>query len=371
MKRVLVVIGTRPEAIKMAPVIRALRAHPQDFDIRVCASGQHRELLSQTVEAFGYALDYSLGVMTNDQSLSGLTSRLLECLDAVMVECRPDLVLVQGDTTTAFGAALIAHYQRREVGHVEAGLRTYNKKAPFPEETNRRLVGVLADHHFAPTPGAKEALLREGVDEPRILVTGNTVIDALLMALERVRIDPPTLGALDRVIDGGRKIVLITGHRRENFGHGFREICKGLLEVARAFPDVALIYPVHLNPNVRGPVHDLLGGTSNVYLVPPMGYMQFVRLMDASYLILTDSGGIQEEAPSLGKPVLVMREVTERPEAVRAGTARLVGCSSEAIFREASLLLTSREAYEDMRKAANPYGDGKAAIRITEYLRRL
>ncbi len=355
----------------MAPVIDALRQQQADFEVTVCAAGQHRELLAQTIAAFGYRVDVALESMTCSQSLSSLTGRLVTGLDSVVLETRPDVVLVQGDTTTAFVGSLVSYYHKCAVGHVEAGLRTRNRLAPFPEEINRRLVGVLADHHFAPTECARKALLEEGVEESRVLVTGNTVIDALLTAVERVRRSPPAMGRLEQVLRSGSTIILITGHRRENFGRGFEEICAALRDIAKAFPKVVLVYPVHLNPNVSGPVHSLLGGLRNIVLIPPLGYLEFVRLMDACRIILTDSGGIQEEAPSLSKPVLVMRSETERPEAVEAGTARLVGCSRDRIFSECARLLTDGDAYQSMVGLRNPYGDGKAASRISEYLRKV
>jgi UDP-N-acetylglucosamine 2-epimerase (non-hydrolysing) len=367
-QKVLIIVGTRPEIIKMAPVVHELCKHPGVFEIKVCLTGQHREMVDQSIAFLDIHADYHLDIMTKGQSLSGLTARLCMDLNAAFQDFNPDLVLVQGDTTTAFIGALIAYYKRIRVGHVEAGLRTYNKYAPFPEEKNRCLIGVLADHHFAPTPRAKQALLREGINESQILVTGNTVVDALIYILKKIETSPPSLGDLESVVSNGRRSVLITGHRRENFGEGFKNICTAIKSLAQGFPDVNFIYPVHLNPEVQKPVNRVLGNIGNIYLVPPMGYVPFIRLMKESSLILTDSGGIQEEAPSLGKPVLVMRETTERPEATEAGTAILVGTDISRIIQEGSRLLNDETAWRDMSKKENPYGDGKAARRIADYL---
>jgi UDP-N-acetylglucosamine 2-epimerase (non-hydrolysing) len=370
-KRILVVMGTRPEVIKMAPVVNALKSRTARCDVKTCVTGQHREMLDDFVAFFRIPVDYDLHAMKKGQTLAELTATLVRKLDGVMEDFRPHVALVQGDTTSAFAGALAANYRQVQVGHVEAGLRTGNKFAPFPEELNRSLIGVLADHHFAPTERAREALLREGVDPARILVTGNTVVDALMEIVERLQSDPPPLGAIEQVVASGRKIVLITGHRRENFGRGFENICLAIRTLAGDFADCSFIYPVHMNPHVQQPVFQLLSGLANVHLVPPMGYFAFVRLMTASCLILTDSGGIQEEAPSLGKPVVVMRDVTERPEAVGAGCAILVGSEKEGIVREVSRLLASRADRERMRSGRNPFGDGRAALRIADYLERL
>ncbi len=368
MKKILVVVGTRPEVIKMAPVINLLNERTENFDTKVCLTGQHRELLDQVLDVFNFTVDYNLNVMKKGQSLFHITAAVLDKLYDVLIDFKPHMILVQGDTTTAFVGALAGYYHGVEVGHVEAGLRTYNKYAPFPEEMNRRLVGMLADHHFAPTERAKQALLHEGVDPVNILVTGNTVVDALSIILKRNQHSPPDLGEMESLISNGRKMVLITGHRRENFGKGFKNICEAIQSLAQEFSDINFIYPVHLNPNVQKPVFELLGSLNNVHLIPPLGYIPFVRLMSMAKLVITDSGGIQEEAPSLGKPVLVMRDVTERPEAVESGMAFLVGTDKTKIVREASRLLTDTTDWSTMKN--NPYGDGKAAIRIVEYLEK-
>ncbi len=371
MKRILVIIGTRPEVIKMAPVVQALCNQSDIFETKVCSTGQHNEMLYQAVEYFDINLDYDLKLMKKEQTLSQITAALAKFLPDVLEDFKAHTILVQGDTTSAFIGGLVGYYQQIQVGHVEAGLRTENKFAPFPEEMNRRLLGVLTDHHFAPTQRAKQALLQEGVEESRIVVTGNTVIDALFYILKKNEVSTPSLGHLEPVISNGRKMVLITGHRRENFGEGFKNICEAIHKLALEFKDIALIYPVHLNPNVQDPVYRILGKLDNVYLVPPMGYVPFVRLLNAAHIVLTDSGGIQEEASSLGKPVLVMREVTERLEAVESGNALLVGTDKSEIFKEASRLLTDSAAWNAMSKISNPFGDGKAAMRIVEYLANL
>ncbi len=371
MKRILVIVGTRPEVIKMAPVIKALRSQPDIFETKVCSTGQHAEMLYHTIEYFDIKLDYDLKLMKEGQTLSQLTAALVKHLPVVFEDFHPHIILIQGDTTSAFVGGLVSYYQQIQIGHIEAGLRTENKYAPFPEEMNRRLVGILSDHHFAPTQRAKQALLHEGVEESQIIVTGNTVIDALFYILKKIEKSPPSLGHLDPIIANGQKIILITGHRRENFGEGFKNICEAIRTLAQELNDIVLIYPVHLNPNVQKPVYKILGKLPNVYLVPPMGYVPFVRLMNAAYIVLTDSGGIQEEAPSLGKPVLVMREVTERQEAVEAGTALLVGADKSKIVYEASRLSTDKAAWNAMSKINNPFGDGKAASRIVDYLAKL
>jgi UDP-N-acetylglucosamine 2-epimerase (non-hydrolysing) len=366
-KKVSFIFGTRPEAIKLCPLILALQEHPAEFDTHVCVTAQHREMLDQALEFFGIVPDVDLGLMQENQKLSYLTSRAISAIDSYLAEHKPDLVLVQGDTTSVFCAALASFYHRIPVGHVEAGLRTGDKFSPFPEEINRVLATHLADYHFAPTLKSKENLLKEGIDDERIFVTGNTVIDALYIALEKVRRSPPTIPALPKDLLSSQSappLVLITGHRRENFGRGFESICKAIATLARRFKDTAFVYPVHLNPNVREPVYRLLSGLVNVHLIEPLGYVPFVALMDRAKLILTDSGGIQEEAPSLGKPVLVMREVTERPEAVDAGTVKLVGTDKDVIIENVTTLLTDEKAYNAMANAVNPYGDGKATGRI-------
>lgn len=357
MKRILVLFGTRPEAIKLCPVVLALQASPT-FDCRVCVTGQHKEMLYQVLDVFGVKPDVDMALMRPNQTLGGLTSRAIAAIDDYLAKEKPDIVMVQGDTTTVLAGALCAFYHHIPVAHVEAGLRTWNMESPWPEEANRVLTTRLAEWHFCPTESNRQNLLREGVAPSRIYVTGNTVIDALMIAKEKVR-----------DIADGRRRVLITGHRRENFGSGFEHICLAIKKLATEFPQVEFIYPVHMNPNVQEPVHRLLDGLQNVSLIAPQPYLPFVELMKNAYLILTDSGGVQEEAPSLGKPVLVMRDTTERPEAVTAGTVKLVGTDAESIYREVKLLLTDQEAYARMASAVNPYGDGKAVSRIVEILR--
>jgi UDP-N-acetylglucosamine 2-epimerase (non-hydrolysing) len=366
--KVLTIVGTRPEAIKLAPVILELRRRSKDFMSVVCATGQHRQMLDQVFSAFGIVPDHDLNLMSLGQSLAQITARAVEGLDRVVATEKPDVVLVQGDTTTALCGALAAYYQKRKVGHVEAGLRTGNKFAPFPEEINRRLVAPLTDYHFAPTEHARTTLLAEGIPGSTVFVTGNTVIDALLWVRERVRQAPPALPAgLAEALDG-RQMVLVTGHRRESFGEGFESICGAIREIADAYSDVVFIYPVHLNPNVQEPVNRILGAHPRVRLIEPQSYLPFVWLMDRATVVLTDSGGVQEEAPSLGKPVLVMRETTERPEGITAGNARLVGVRKETIVEELSRLLTDPQARAAMSAVRNPYGDGRAAERIAEIL---
>lgn len=387
MVKVLCVFGTRPEAIKMAPVIRELRKHPE-AECRVCVTAQHRQMLDQVLRLFQIEPDYDLNIMQDDQSLSYVTARVLTELEGVIQKEKPDWVLVQGDTTTTMAASLAAFYQRVKVAHVEAGLRTGDKHRPYPEEMNRVIADHLADLHFAPTERARQNLLREGVPDERILVTGNTVIDALLWAAAQP--PPPEvlalfrqLGIADRAGVQGSKgaeenspqhlrpsapLLLVTCHRRESFGEPFEGICRALAEIARRYPDVHLVYPVHLNPHVREPAHRWLEGLPNISLIPPLDYLPFVHLMKRAYLILTDSGGIQEEAPSLGVPVLVLREVTERPEGVEAGTVQVVGVEREAIVRETVRLLEDGHAYEAMASAVNPYGDGRASEKIVQAL---
>lgn len=372
-KRILTVFGTRPEAIKMAPVARALAADER-FEARICVTAQHRQMLDQVLDIFGLQPDIDLNLMQPGQDLFDLTSRVLLGMREVLRQEQPDIVLVHGDTTTCFAAGLATFYEGIELGHVEAGLRTGNLRAPFPEEANRSLVGRLADYHFAPTEVAAEHLRAEGVDESRIWITGNTVIDALMWVRERL----PRYGdsiwreavgeAVWQGLQRAEKTILITGHRRENFGQGFIELCAAIRTLAESHPDWLMVYPVHLNPNVSEPVHRTLAGLSNVQLISPLDYLPFVWLMDRADLILTDSGGIQEEGPSLGKPVLVMREVTERPEAVAAGTVRLVGTASQTIIEAVQELLTDEQAYRAMASASNPYGDGRAASRIRDIL---
>jgi UDP-N-acetylglucosamine 2-epimerase (non-hydrolysing) len=368
--RILTVFGTRPEAIKMAPVVRAL-ATDETLVSQVCVTAQHRQMLDQVLHLFQIHADFDLDLMQPDQDLTDITTQVLTGLRAVLQEARPDLVLVHGDTTTTCAAALAAHYQRIPVGHVEAGLRTGDIYSPWPEEMNRRLTGRLATLHFAPTERARANLLHEGVGDDRIVVTGNTVIDALLDVVQRLRSEAELQHGIELqfpFLDPTRRLILVTGHRRENFGAGFERICQGLAALAQR-PDVQILYPVHLNPNVQEPVQRLLGNASRIHLIPPLDYLPFVALMDRADLLITDSGGIQEEAPSIGKPVLVMRETTERPEAVEAGTVRLVGTDADAIVREAAHLLDDPAAYRTMSRAHNPYGDGRAAARILAAIR--
>lgn len=373
-KRALVVFGTRPEAIKMAPVVKKLEEYPEFFEMRVCVTAQHREMLDQVLEIFSIKPHYDLNVMKPNQDLYTLTSSVISGMGEVLRDFQPDVVLVHGDTSTSFCAALAAFYQQIPVAHVEAGLRTGNIYSPWPEEMNRKLTGAITTYHFAPTEMARHNLEREGVRN-HIFVTGNTVIDALLMAVRMIHTDAALNERLARLIaergypiEEGRKIILITGHRRENFGEGFIQICEAIRNLALKYPDIDLVYPVHFNPNVRKPVYDLLGGIPNIYLIEPIEYLPFIYIMERSYLLLTDSGGIQEEAPSLGKPVIVMRNTTERPEAVDAGTVILAGTSKEKIFNEVSRLIDDQEHYHSMSKAHNPYGDGIAAGRIIDHL---
>jgi len=369
--KVLSIFGTRPEAIKMAPVVKELEKHPDRFTSVVCVTAQHRQMLDQVLELFEIKPDYDLDIMKPGQDLFDVTCNVLQGLKPVLERERPDIVLVHGDTTTTMAAALAAYYCRIRVGHVEAGLRTGNKYSPFPEEINRRVAGVLTDLHFAPTERAKSNLLAEGVPEVSIFVTGNTVIDALLAVAARVNNDVALRSDFDgqfSFLNPAKRLILVTGHRRENFGQGFEQICTALAEIAAMHPNVEILYPVHLNPNVQEPVRRILGNSPQVHLVAPLDYLPFVYLMERCYLIITDSGGVQEEAPSLGKPVLVMRDTTERPEALAAGTVKLVGTDRAKIVTESLLLLNDSAVYEAMVKAHNPYGDGMAASRIVEVL---
>lgn len=366
MTKVLCVFGTRPEAIKMAPVIKELRKHPA-ADCRVCVTAQHRQMLDQVLRLFDIVPDYDLDIMQDDQRLSYVTSRVLTEAEQVIQAERPTWVLVQGDTTTAMAASLAAFYQRVRVGHVEAGLRTGDKWQPFPEEINRKLIDTVADSHFAPTEGSKLNLLREGIPEESILVTGNTVIDALLDVAAQP-FDPVGI-LLERLSLDGKRAILVTAHRRENFGRPLENICLALREIAKQYDgDVHIVYPVHPNPSVQRPVYRLLGDVPNISLMPPLDYQSFVWLMKHSHLVLTDSGGLQEEAPGLGKPVLVLREVTERPEAVEAGTVKVIGTARERVVAETTRLLENAAEYECMAQAINPYGDGHAAERIVSAL---
>ncbi len=369
--KVLTVFGTRPEAIKMAPLAKML-AQDSAFDAKVCVTGQHRQMLDQVLALFELVPEFDLNIMKSGQDLSDITVRILQELKAVFSEFRPDIVLVHGDTTTTFATTLACYYHQIPVGHVEAGLRTGDLYSPWPEEGNRCLTGVLSAYHFAPTESSKANLLREAKPQNRIWVTGNTVIDALLGVLEKIDQTPTLaneLAARYPFLDPTKKMILVTGHRRESFGGGFERICQALANIAQTHPAVQIVYPVHLNPNVREPVNRLLSGIDNVFLIEPQDYLPFVYLMNRAYLILTDSGGIQEESPSLGKPVLVMRETTERPEAVEAGTVKLVGTDVEKIIREVTLLLNDHQAYQTMSQAHNPYGDGKACQRIIDAIK--
>lgn len=365
--KVMTVFGTRPEAIKMAPVVAALADHP-GIEAKVCVTAQHREMLDQVLALFGIKPDFDLDLMKAGQDLTDITNGVLTGLREVFAEYRPDRILVHGDTSTTLAASLAAFYHKIPVGHVEAGLRTGDLYAPWPEEANRKVASVFTDLHFAPTDGSRENLLKEGVADDRIHVTGNTVIDALLEIADRLKTDQSLAKecvAQFPFLDSSRRLVLVTGHRRESFGEGFKRICRGLADIAKR-GDVQVVYPVHLNPNVRKPVNEILAGVDNVHLIEPLDYLPFVYLMTRSHIIVTDSGGVQEEAPSLGRPVLVMREVTERPEAVEAGTVRLIGTDNDLMVKEVNRLLDDKVEYEKMSMAHNPYGDGKASSRIAD-----
>ncbi len=374
MVKVLIVFGTRPEAIKMAPVIHELS---DKFDVKVCVTAQHREMLDQVLDLFDITPDYDLDIMQPGQDLFDVTCNVLNGIKKVLIKECPDIVLVHGDTTTTMATSMAAFYLQIPVGHVEAGLRTYNLKSPFPEELNRQLTTRVAQLHFAPTQNARQNLLNEQVGNSRIYVTGNTVIDALLLMVKRARLTNfpdvvlESMPFLRKEMVSIPRIILVTGHRRENFGQGFEEICQALRDIAIKYPEVQIIYPVHLNPNVREPVNRVLSGIENIHLIEPMEYQFFIKLMDISYLILTDSGGIQEEAPSLGKPVLVMRDTTERPEAVEGGTVKLVGTNKKEIVKMVNLLLTNEEEYQQMSKAHNPYGDGFSSQAICKALQEV
>ena len=380
---VMLVFGTRPEAIKMAPLVKEFQKYPDKFKTIVCVTGQHREMLDQVLHIFEIIPDYDLNIMKQGQDLYDVTSRVLLGMRDVLKEVQPDIVLVHGDTTTSTAAALAAFYQQIPVGHVEAGLRTHNIYSPWPEEMNRQITGRIATYHFAPTPLSKQNLLSENVKPEQIVVTGNTVIDALYTVVDKIKRDKVLDAELENVLKQAgydvnrladkKKLVLITGHRRENFGAGFISMCKAIQMLTQKYPDVDFVYPMHLNPNVRKPIHEVFGNDlsslGNMFFIEPLEYLSFVYLMEKSTIVLTDSGGIQEEAPGLGKPVLVMRDTTERPEALEAGTVRLVGTDYDKIVNEVSALLENREYYERMSKAVNPYGDGKACERIVaEYL---
>ena len=367
-RKVLIIFGTRPEAIKLIPVMRELERRPKQFVTRVCVTSQQREMQDQVLKLFQVRPDFDLDVMTSDQTLVQIITRMTDKLEEVISKEKPDIILVQGDTTTAFCGALVAYYHKLKVGHVEAGLRTGNKYAPFPEELNRRLISCLADYHFAPTEHARDILLGEGIPQSSIFITGNTVVDALMWARDRIRQSPPELPEGLREMVKGDRLVLVTGHRRESFGEGLKNICYAIRQVAEEFSDVIFIYPVHLNPNVQYPVNKILGHQPRIQLIQPLSYTSFIWLMDKAEIILTDSGGVQEEAPSLGKPVLVMREETERPEGIQAGNAILVGTQQEGIVKELTRLLKNPRARLEMAKVNNPYGDGKAANRIADIL---
>lgn len=398
MKKILLVFGTRPEAIKMAPLVKRFAQHPESFQTIVCVTGQHREMLDQVLKLFDIKPDYDLNIMKQGQDLYDITSRVLLGMRDVLHEAKPDVVLVHGDTTTSTAAALAAFYQQIPVGHVEAGLRTHNIYSPWPEEMNRQITGRMATFNFSPTPLSRQNLLDENVDEESIIVTGNTVIDALYWVVDKIKKDEAlcaelkkTLGAAGYAVDRlesnakpspqpARRLVLITGHRRENFGDGFINMCTAIRDLAQKYPDVDFVYPMHLNPNVRRPIQEVFAGletlslgegwgkAANMFFIEPLEYLSFVYLMEKSTLVLTDSGGIQEEAPGLGKPVLVMRDTTERPEALEAGTVKLVGTNYEKIVTEVSMLLDDTNYYDTMSKAVNPYGDGKACERIVRSL---
>lgn len=384
MKTVLLVFGTRPEAIKMAPLVKAFQKDKTNFKTMVCVTGQHREMLDQVLEIFEISPDFDLNIMKQGQDLYDVTSRVLVGMRDVLKEVKPDVVLVHGDTTTSTAAALAAFYVQIPVGHVEAGLRTHNIYSPWPEEMNRQITGRLATYHFAPTQLSRENLLSEGINDKNIIVTGNTVIDALHIVTNKIKNDDTLISVLTQELlaagydisrlDKGRKMVLITGHRRENFGNGFISICKAIQTLSIRFPDVDFVYPMHLNPNVRKPIHDVfgekIGEISNLFFIEPLEYLSFVLLMEKSNIVLTDSGGIQEEAPGLGKPVLVMRDTTERPEALTAGTVKLVGTDSEKIVNSVTTLLTEQSEYAKMSQAINPYGDGKACEKIVNCLQK-
>ncbi|GAM33058.1 non-hydrolyzing UDP-N-acetylglucosamine 2-epimerase [Acinetobacter calcoaceticus] len=373
MKRVLLVFGTRPEAIKMAPLALKLQQNIEDFETKVCVTGQHRQMLDQVLELFNLKPDFDLNLMKPGQTLSDVTSGVLKGLEQVFEQWKPDIILVHGDTATTFAASLAGYYHKIKIGHVEAGLRTGDLYSPWPEEANRQLTGVLANYHFAPTNSSYQNLIKENVNPETIIVTGNTVIDALLQVKDKVEQDEDLIQKFEqefKFLDKSKKLVLVTGHRRENFGQGFLNICTALANLAKKYSDIQIVYPVHLNPNVQKPVNELLSGIDNIFLIQPQDYLPFVYLMNRSYLILTDSGGIQEEAPSLGKPVLVMRDTTERPEAVDAGTVRLVGTDVSTIEKSVSELLENTSLYNAMAAAHNPYGDGTSCQQIIDFLKR-
>ena len=382
MKKIMLVFGTRPEAIKMAPLVKEFQKNTKDFKTLVCVTGQHREMLDQVLHIFSIKPDYDLNIMKQGQDLYDVTSRVLLGMRDVLKKVQPDVVLVHGDTTTSTAAALAAFYQQIPVGHVEAGLRTHNIYSPWPEEMNRQITGRIATYHFAPTSLSKQNLLAENIKEEAVTVTGNTVIDALYMVVDKIKNDKELDAELEdtlktsgydiKRLKNGKKLVLITGHRRENFGDGFMSMCRAIQTLTKKYPDVDFVYPMHLNPNVRKPIHEIWGedlsNLCNMFFIEPLEYLSFVYLMEKSSIVLTDSGGIQEEAPGLGKPVLVMRDTTERPEALKAGTVKLVGTDYDKIVTEVSSLLDNQTYYDEMSKAVNPYGDGKACERIVGLL---
>lgn len=384
MKTIMLVFGTRPEAIKMCPLVKEFQKYPKDFKTIVCVTGQHREMLDQVLNIFDVTPDYDLNIMKQGQDLYDVTARVLVGMRDVLKKVQPDVVLVHGDTTTSTASALAAFYQQITVGHVEAGLRTHNIYSPWPEEVNRQITGRIATYNFAPTLLSEQNLLAEGIKEENISVTGNTVIDALYMVVDKVKNDTDlgkrikqnliSAGYDVNHLANGKKLVLITGHRRENFGDGFINICIAIRDLALKYPSVDFVYPMHLNPNVRKPIHEVFGddlsNLGNIFFIEPLEYLDFVYLMEKSTIVLTDSGGIQEEAPGLGKPVLVMRDTTERPEALKAGTVKLVGTSYDKIVTDVSALLDNQEYYDAMSKAVNPYGDGLACSRIVDTLKR-
>ena len=382
MRKIMLVFGTRPEAIKMAPLVKEFQKHPESFETIVCVTGQHREMLDQVLKIFDIKPDYDLNIMKQGQDLYDVTARVLTGMRDVLKEVKPDVVLVHGDTTTSTAAALAAFYQQIPVGHVEAGLRTHNIYSPWPEEMNRLLTGRLATYHFSPTPLSRNNLIKESVDDRNIIITGNTVIDALYWVVDKIKNNKELDNELEDILskagydvnrlNNGKKLVLITGHRRENFGDGFINMCTAIKDLTVKYPDLDFVYPMHLNPNVRKPIHEVFGenlsGLKNMFFIEPLEYLSFVYLMEKSSIVLTDSGGIQEEAPGLGKPVLVMRDTTERPEALDAGTVKLVGTDYNKIVNEVSSLIDDKAAYEKMSKAVNPYGDGLACGRIVNAL---
>ena len=384
MKRIMLVFGTRPEAIKMAPLVKEFEKHPDEFDTIVCVTGQHREMLDQVLKIFDIKPNYDLNIMKQGQDLYDVTCRVLTGMRDVLKEVQPDVVLVHGDTTTSTASALAAFYQQIPVGHVEAGLRTRNIYSPWPEEMNRQITGRIATYNFSPTQLSRQNLLEERVDDEKITVTGNTVIDALYWVVEKIKNDKDLSIELQDILlkagyntnrlNNGRRLVLITGHRRENFGDGFIHICNAIKTLTQNYPDVDFVYPMHLNPNVRKPIHEVFGedlsDLGNMFFIEPLEYLSFVYLMEKSSIVLTDSGGIQEEAPGLGKPVLVMRNTTERPEALDAGTVKLVGTDYDTIVNSISTLLNNKEEYNKMSKAVNPYGDGKACGRIVDFIKK-